>query len=290
MPKLCRICGSACICAFSFIAAASAENSFNYNRTYDLSTAPQLKIVTYAIDNLKAEETGTLASGLALLDADIIALNESSKEMTSESFSQAVKELSRLIDYSYVLSDKTNDGNCSVGLISRYPIEHVVSINYQDINQHLPPILCAEIKLPQFDSPVLFLNTAFENNEDLESKIAAVRSINDFVKNQNDNNDAITDKELKIKVLTGNFNDTANGPVLYELSRYFNLVDSQSNEDFRTYPALNPALDLSHILTYRGQVWETSAVTVIKGNQGHMPWQEFSSHLPIFATLKLIEQ
>ena len=290
MPKLCRICGSACICAFSFIAAASAENSFNYNRTYDLSAAPQLKIVTYAIDNLKAEETGTLASGLALLDADIIALNESSKEMTSESFSQAVKELSRLIDYSYVLSDKTNDGNCSVALISRYPIEHVVSINYQDINQHLPPILCAEIKLPQFDSPVLFLNTAFENNEDLESKIAAVRSINDFVKNQNDNNDAITDKELKIKVLTGNFNDTANGPVLYELSRYFNLVDSQSNEDFRTYPALNPALDLSHILTYRGQVWETSAVTVIKGNQGHMPWQEFSSHLPIFATLKLIEQ
>ena len=290
MPKLCRICGSACICAFSFIAAASAENSFNYNRTYDLSTAPQLKIVTYAIDNLKADETGTLASGLALLDADVIALNESSKEMTSESFSQAVKELSRLIDYSYVLSDKTNDGNCSVGLISRYPIEHVVSINYQDINQHLPPILCAEIKLPQFDSPVLFLNTAFENNEDLESKIAAVRSINDFVKNQNDNNDAITDKELKIKVLTGNFNDTANGPVLYELSRYFNLVDSQSNEDFRTYPALNPALDLSHILTYRGQVWETSAVTVIKGNQGHMPWQEFSSHLPIFATLKLIEQ
>lgn len=290
MPKLCRICGSACICAFSFIAAASAENSFNYNRTYDLSTAPQLKIVTYAIDNLKAEETGTLASGLALLDADVIALNESSKEMTSESFSQAVKELSRLIDYSYVLSDKTNDGNCSVALISRYPIEHVVSINYQDINQHLPPILCAEIKLPQFDSPVLFLNTAFENNEDLESKIAAVRSINDFVKNQNDNNDAITDKELKIKVLTGNFNDTANGPVLYELSRYFNLVDSQSNEDFRTYPALNPALDLSHILTYRGQIWETSAVTVIKGNQGHMPWQEFSSHLPIFATLKLIEQ
>ena len=290
MPKLCRICGSACICAFSFIAAASAENSFNYNRTYDLSTATQLKIVTYAIDNLKADETGTLASGLALLDADVIALNESSKEMTSESFSQAVKELSRLIDYSYVLSDKTNDGNCSVALISRYPIEHVVSINYQDINQHLPPILCAEIKLPQFDSPVLFLNTAFENNEDLESKIAAVRSINDFVKNQNDNNDAITDKELKIKVLTGNFNDTANGPVLYELSRYFNLVDSQSNEDFRTYPALNPALDLSHILTYRGQVWETSAVTVIKGNQGHMPWQEFSSHLPIFATLKLIEQ
>ena len=290
MPKLCRICGSACICAFSFIAAASAENSFNYNRTYDLSTAPQLKIVTYAIDNLKAEETGTLASGLALLDADVIALNESSKEMTSESFSQAVKELSRLIDYSYVLSDKTNDGNCSVGLISRYPIEHVVSINYRDINQHLPPILCAEIKLPQFDSPVLFLNTAFESNEDLESKIAAVRSINDFVKNQNDNSDAITDKELKIKVLTGNFNDTANGPVLYELSRYFNLVDSQSNEDFRTYPALNPALDLSHILTYRGQVWETSAVTVIKGNQGHMPWQEFSSHLPIFATLKLIEQ
>ena len=290
MPKLCRICGSACICAFSFIAAASAENSFNYNRTYDLSTAPQLKIVTYAIDNLKADETGTLASGLALLDADVIALNESSKEMTSESFSQAVKELSRLIDYSYVLSDKTNDGNCSVGLISRYPIENVVSINYQDINQHLPPILCAEIKLPQFDSPVLFLNTAFENNEDLESKIAAVRSINDFVKNQNDNNDAITDKELKIKVLTGNFNDTANGPVLYELSRYFNLVDSQSNEDFRTYPALNPALDLSHILTYRGQVWETSAVTVIKGNQGHMPWQEFASHLPIFATLKLIEQ
>ena len=290
MPKLCRICGSACICAFSFIAAASAENSFNYNRTYDLSSTPQLKIVTYAIDNLKADETGTLASGLALLDADIIALNESSKEMTSESFSQAVKELSRLIDYSYVLSDKTNDGNCSVGLISRYPIENVVSINYQDINQHLPPILCAEIKLPQFDSPVLFLNTAFENNEDLESKIAAVRSINDFVKNQNDNNDAITDKELKIKVLTGNFNDTANGPVLYELSRYFNLVDSQSNEDFRTYPALNPALDLSHILTYRGQIWETSAVTVIKGNQGHMPWQEFSSHLPIFATLKLIEQ
>ncbi|WP_295484345.1 hypothetical protein, partial [uncultured Succinatimonas sp.] len=216
--------------------------------------------------------------------------NESSKEMTSESFSQAVKELSRLIDYSFVLSDKTNDGNCSVGLISHYPIENVVSINYQDINQHLPPILCAEIKLPQFDSPVLFLNTAFENNEDLESKIAAVRSINDFVKNQNDNSDAITDKELKIKVLTGNFNDTANGPVLYELSRYFNLVDSQSNEDFRTYPALNPALDLSHILTYRGQVWEISAVTVIKGNQGHMPWQEFSSHLPIFATLKLIEQ
>lgn len=290
MPKLCRVCGSACICAFSFIAAASAENSFNYNRTYDLSAAPQLKIVTYAIDNLKAEETGTLASGLALLDADVIALNESSKEMTSESFSQAVKELSRLIDYSYVLSDKTNDGNCSVGFISRYPIENVVSINYLDINQHLPPILCAEIKLPQFDSPVLFLNTAFENNEDLESKIAAVRSINDFVKNQNDNNDAITDKELKIKVLTGNFNDTANGPVLYELSRYFNLVDSQSNEDFRTYPALNPALDLSHILTYRGQVWETSAVTVIKGNQGHMPWQKFSSHLPIFATLKLIEQ
>ena len=290
MPKLCRICNTACVCAFTFIASASAETYFNYNQTYDLSTAPELKIVTYAIDNLKADKIGTLASGLYLLDADVIALNESSENMTSESFSEAVKELSRLINYSYVLSDKTDTGNCSVGLISRYPIYNVVSLNYQDVSQHLPPILCAEVKLPQFDSPVLFLNTAFENNEDLESKIAAIRSINDFVKNPYDNSDAITDKDLKIKILTGNFNDTANGPVLYELSRYFNLVDSQNNEDFRTYPALNPALDLSHILTYRGQVWKTTAITVIKGNHGHMPWQEFSSHLPIFATLKLIEQ
>lgn len=64
MPKLCRICNTACVCAFTFIASASAETYFNYNQTYDLSTAPELKIVTYAIDNLKADKIGTLASGL----------------------------------------------------------------------------------------------------------------------------------------------------------------------------------------------------------------------------------
>ena len=60
-------------------------------------------------------------------------------------------------------------------------------------------------------------------------------------------------------------------------------------EMMRTWPASNPMADLDHILTSRGQVWEVKEAQVLEDSEDFV-WSNVTDHLPVVATLKLIEQ
>ncbi len=59
--------------------------------------------------------------------------------------------------------------------------------------------------------------------------------------------------------------------------------------DSRTWPAINPALDIDHIFTFKGQKWNIKNIE-IPHNSNKFQWATASDHLPVIAELELTEQ
>lgn len=76
-----------------------------------------------------------------------------------------------------------------------------------------------------------------------------------------------------------------------EIYRYWDPVLDE-NADNRTWPAINPALAIDHILTYKGQKWEVKDVIIPNENPiwNNINWPTVSDHVPVIAKIKLLEQ
>lgn len=57
-----------------------------------------------------------------------------------------------------------------------------------------------------------------------------------------------------IKILAGDFNSTRDEQPLKEIRYFFNEV-TKEGIDTRSWPAVNPAIDIDHIFTFKGQKW-----------------------------------
>lgn len=95
----------------------------------------------------------------------------------------------------------------------------------------------------------------------------------------------------KIKILAGDFNDTSNSRVFNELQRYWDMVTLE-NQDMRTWPAINPALDIDHIFTFKGQKWSVDQINIPNQSQqeNNINWPKTSDHIPVLVSIRLNEQ
>ncbi|MDE5193032.1 hypothetical protein PYX08_23065 [Citrobacter freundii] len=59
--------------------------------------------------------------------------------------------------------------------------------------------------------------------------------------------------------------------------------------DTRSWPAVNPAIDIDHIFTFKGQKWNVKNLE-IPHNSPEFTWSTASDHLPVIAELELSEQ
>lgn len=75
---------------------------------------------------------------------------------------------------------------------------------------------------------------------------------------------------------------------LKEVGYFFNPVAKQGT-DYRTWPAVNPAIDIDHIFTFKGQKWNVKNIEV-PHNSPAFNWSSASDHLPLIAELELTEQ
>ena len=262
------------------------------NKVYD--NGPTVTVATYNMGAARVSDIDTIATAIKALDADIIALDEvDNKTERSGKVDQAKYLADKLgLHYAFGRAIDFEGGQYGVAILSRHPIaaSEVVPLPSGDPKvDEARIVLAAEIAVPGFDTPIVFMNTHLDYKEDHSIQQTQVQRINDLaVANVSLNN--IKDFTTKIKILAGDFNDTYNSANVAELSRYWNLVATDDPNDMRSWPAANPMADLDHIFTSRGQIWDIKSLEVLQGNDRNIDWDGASDHTPIVVKLQLKEQ
>ncbi|ACX88153.1 endonuclease [Pectobacterium parmentieri] len=267
------------------------------NKIYlDLDKAPQLKIANYNIAgglrNHKVD-LNKVAKAINALDPDIIALEEVDQKTTRSDGIDQIKELAKLTKmyFSYGVAIQAHGGNYGNAILSKYPIEKTKVFKLPSGDYEQRSLMLSKINIPGFDSPVYIYNTHFDWHEEDEVRMSQARFINSIVFDDLDLDKDFPNLATGIFILAGDFNSTKNDRVVKELNKYWNLVEV-AGKDTRTWPAGNPGLDLDHIFTGKGQKWKIEKLTIPNDGSEEfgIKWQTTSDHIPIMATLKLIEQ
>ena len=259
-----------------------------------LENGPTVTVATYNMGAARVSDIDTIVTAIKALDADIIALDEvDNKTQRSGQVDQAKYIADKLgLHYVFGRAIDFEGGQYGVAILSRHPIttSEVVPLPSGDPKvDEARIVLAAEIAVPGFETPIVFMNTHLDYKEDHSIQKTQVQRINDLaVANVALNN--IKDFTTKIKILAGDFNDTYNSANVAELSRYWNLVTSDDPNEMRSWPAANPMADLDHIFTSRGQIWDIKSLEVLQGNARDIDWSGASDHTPIVVKLQLKEQ
>lgn len=267
------------------------------NKTYlDSEKAPQLKIANYNIAGGLRNHTVDLnkvAKAINALNPDIITLEEVDQNTTRSDGLDQAKELAKLTKmyFSYGAATQMHGGNYGNAILSKYPIEKTKVFKLPSGDYEQRALMLSKITIPGFDSSVYIYNTHFDWHEEDEVRMSQARFINSIVFDDLDLDKEFPNLATGIFILAGDFNSTKNDRVIKELNKYWNLVEVEG-KDTRTWPAGNPGLDLDHIFTGKGQKWKIEKLTIPNnGNEElNIKWQTTSDHIPVMATLKLIEQ
>ena len=252
---------------------------------------PTLKVGTYNIGSARISNVDDIAKAIMALDVDVLSLNEvDNKTARSGKVDQAYEIAQRTgMYYAYGPTMDFEGGQYGIAILSKYPIVNQEVVKLPSDDQEPRIVLLAEIDVPQMESSLIYMNTHLDFNENHQLQFKQIRAINDLAV-ANNSQQTINHFTTKVKILAGDFNDTYNAQTLAELYRYWDLVATDNPYDMRSWPASNPSADLDHIFTNRGQQWEIQDVTVYQGDDLNIKWADTSDHVPVIATLKLIEQ
>ncbi|AHF76638.1 Endonuclease/exonuclease/phosphatase family protein [Sodalis praecaptivus] len=255
-------------------------------------TKPHLRVATYNIGKNEASDKvadfTALNAAIKNMAADIIAVPEVDNKTAR---SQNIDQLKTIADanhyhYAFGKAIDFDGGEYGVGILSKYKIAktQVIPLPSGDAEQRVA--LIAQIAVPGFDSPVLFIATHFDWQKDPTIRIQQARKILDI--SIGDAPSDFKDIASAIKILAGDFNSTRDEQPLQEISYFFNPVKGKET-DYRTWPAVNPAIDIDHIFTFKGQRWNVKKID-IPHNSPSFTWSSASDHLPVIADLELSEQ
>ncbi|NIY46402.1 endonuclease/exonuclease/phosphatase family protein [Cedecea colo] len=253
---------------------------------------PHLRVATYNIG--KNEVAGDVADFSALnaaikkIDADIIALPEIDNKTTRSKKIDQLKTIAESNGLHYAFGKALNfdGGEYGLGLLSRYPVKHFQVINLPSGEAEQRVVLLAQIACPGFDSPVIVMVTHLDWQKDPAVRLAQARHILDV--SIGDAPSDFKDIASSVKILAGDFNSTRNEQPVRELGYFWNLVNKEGT-DLRSWPAINPAIDIDHIFTFKGQKWNVNKLT-IPHDDTSFTWSGASDHLPVIADLELTEQ
>lgn len=289
------VAGLSSTCAFASEEGTTVLNPIKRgieNKAY--ADGPVVTVATYNMGAARVSDIDTIVTAIKALDADLIALDEVDNKTERSGKVDQAKYIAEKLGLNYVFGRAIDfqGGQYGVAILSRHPIinSEVVPLPSGDPKvDEARIVLAAEVNVPGFDSPVVFMNTHLDYKEDHSIQKTQVQRINDLaVANVALNN--IKDFTTKIKILAGDFNDTYNSANVAELSRYWNLVATDDPNDMRSWPAANPMADLDHIFTSRGQIWDIKSLEVLQGNERNIDWDGASDHTPIVVKLQLKEQ
>ncbi|APR33462.1 MULTISPECIES: endonuclease/exonuclease/phosphatase family protein [Citrobacter] len=253
---------------------------------------PHLKIATYNIGKNEASadvaDFTALNSAIERINADIIAVPEVDNKTGR---SQKIDQLKKIADanklhYVFGKAIDFDGGEYGLGLLSKYKILHsqVVKLPSGDAEQRVA--LLAQIDVPGFDSAPIIMVTHLDWQKDPTMRTEQARYLLDI--SIGDATTDFPDIASSIKILAGDFNSTRDEQPLKEIRYFFNEV-TKEGIDTRSWPAVNPAIDIDHIFTFKGQKWNVKNLQ-IPHNSSEFTWSTASDHLPVIAELELSEQ
>ncbi|MCG9780582.1 endonuclease/exonuclease/phosphatase family protein [Photobacterium damselae] len=252
---------------------------------------PTLTIANYNIAAGRVSSIQDIAKAIIKLDADVVTLEEVDNKTNRSGHIDQMGELAKLtgMHAQFGKAMSFDGGEYGLGILSKYPIKthQVFKLPSGDGEQRI--VLASEFIPDGFPTPVIVLATHLDWKEDPATRLNQIREIENISVGNTDSN--FKDIASKVKLLSGDFNDTPNSSVLKELERYWNDI-TLNNVDMRTWPAVNPALEIDHILTFNGQKWDTKSISIPNKTavtQG-IDWPSTSDHVPLSATLTLLEQ
>ncbi|RWR01011.1 endonuclease [[Pantoea] beijingensis] len=267
------------------------------NKIYNAGDkSPLIKIANYNIAgglrNHKVD-LDKVAAAIKKLDPDIITLEEVDQNtLRSDGLDQAKELANRTgMHYAYGKATELKGGNYGNAILSKFPIEKTVVFKLPSGSYEPRALMLSKINVPGFDAPLYVYNTHFDWHEEDEIRMSQARFINSIVFDDLDLDKEFPNLATGITILMGDFNSVKEDRVIKEIKKYWNMVEVPG-KDVRTWPAGNPGLDLDHIFTGKGQKWAIEKLTIPNDGKEEMgiKWQTTSDHIPVMATLKLIEQ
>lgn len=287
------------LCAFSVLAdngptgseILSVQKGGVADKRY-LVKKPVLKVATYNIGKNEAsgdvKDFTALNKAIQLIDADVITVTEIDNKTQRSGGIDQLAELAKAnhLNYAFGKALDFDGGEYGVGVLSKYKIDKTQVIPLPSDKAEQRVVLLAQISKPDFETPIIVMATHLDWQKDPTVRLAQVRRLLDV--SIGDAPSQFKDIASAIKILAGDFNSTENEQPITELKYFWNLV-AQEREDNRTWPAVNPALDLDHIFTFKGQKWVVRKFAVPQ-NSSDFQWSAASDHLPVVAELELSEQ
>ncbi len=267
------------------------QNGGTPNKVYT-ANKPSIKVATYNIgkNELAADVANLdeLSKAIAKIDADVIVLTEiDNKTVRSKKVNQ-LEEIAKAnkMDFAFGKALDFDGGEYGVGILSKYKIEKSQVVNLPSGGAEQRVVLLSQITKPGFDSPIIIMGTHLDWQKDPTIRIGQVRHILDAT--IGDTETGFDNIAASIKILAGDFNSTAKEQPIEEISYFWNPVEKKG-VNYRTWPAVNPAIDIDHIFTYKGQVWDVKNMTIPTDSKDFQ-WSKVSDHLPVIAELELQEQ
>ncbi|CDG20248.1 Endonuclease/exonuclease/phosphatase [Xenorhabdus poinarii G6] len=257
---------------------------------------PRIKVATYNIAGGLRNHTVNIAlvsEAIMKLNPDIITLEEVDQGTARSHGLDQAKEIARKTGmyYSFGKSLDMEGGSYGNAILSKFPIEKTMVFKLPSGSEEPRSLMISKINVPGFDAAVYVYNSHFDWREDDTVRMAQARFINSIVFDDRDLDKVLPNLATGITILMGDFNSVKSDRVTKEIGKYWQLVDVIGT-DTRTWPAGNPGLDLDHIFTGKGQKWIIEKLTI--PNDGKeafgIKWQTVSDHIPVMATMKLVEQ
>jgi endonuclease/exonuclease/phosphatase family metal-dependent hydrolase len=253
---------------------------------------PLLKVATYNIGKNEAShdvsDFTSLNAAIKNIDADVIAISEVDNKTER---SKKINQLKTIADannlyYAFGKALDFDGGEYGIGILSRYKINHSQVIKLPSGTAEQRVVLLAQIEKPGFDTPIIMMATHLDWQKDPETRMQQVRHILDI--SIGDVPSDFKDIASSIKILAGDFNSTRNEQPIKEIEYFWNPVEIHE-ADYRSWPAVNPAIDIDHIFTFKGQKWSVNKLEIPHDSKV-FTWSLASDHLPVIAELELTEQ
>lgn len=262
------------------------------NKVLNKKEKLELTVASYNIAAGRVSSPEELGKAIKAMSADFVALAEVDRNTERSGHKDQLDIIAKEAQM-YPIFGKAIDfegGEFGPALLSKYPV--IKSQNFLlpvpgDGRQHV--LIVAEVQVPNFSEPVLFMAAHLDYKEDATVRMKQVQEINAVaiasIKT------VFPGIESRVKILAGDFNEVNGTDVMNEIYRYWDPVLDE-NADNRTWPAINPALAIDHILTYKGQKWEVKDVIIPNENPvwNNINWPTVSDHVPVIAKIKLLEQ
>lgn len=247
---------------------------------------PELILSTFNIAAGRVGKLDDIAKGIGELNADVTAIVEIDKNtMRSGNVDQLAVlkektglygEFARTIDF--------DGGEYGVAWMSKYPIGRTEIIEIPSAAEQVV-LYTAEIEIPEFDTPILFINVHLDWYADPSLRLKQAYAINDYILGNTES--IFKNISSRVAILAGDFNAEPTDESMQELLKYWSLVETE-DLDTRTWPTGNPSVSIDHLLTFNAQRWDIESVDIPQDNKKH--WSNLSDHLPVKASLKLLEQ